>query len=177
MNFTGEKFRRHAGDEIIMNFEPPPLPPGYGENRPASEPSPPPRPSPPSPSPRHGRFAVRVIWVFLLAAGLGLYFGPLSVRITFTDDRGRVPPEFVVTVRRGETEKKILVNHGQLRLLRWRWTEIEVTDVSYIASEHPVEGRHMDISIVRNTSRKLKDAARGSSSIPQRGDPDPRHER
>ena len=88
-----------------------------------------------------------------------------------------MPPEFVATVSRGDTEKKVLVNNGRLRLLRWRWTSLEITDLSYIGTSHEIDGKHMAISIERNTSRKLKDAARGSSSIPQRGDPDPRHER
>jgi hypothetical protein len=69
------------------------------------------------------------------------------------------------------------VDHGRLRLLRWRWTTLEITDLSYIGTSHEIAGKRMAISIERNTSRKLKDAARGSSSIPQRGDPDPRHER
>ena len=160
-----------------MNFDPPPLPPGYGEDRPFTPPPEPPEPAPPERKPSKSRFAPRVVWLFLAAACLGLYLGPLSVEITFTDDRGRIPPEFVATVSRGDTEKKVLVNGGRLRLLRWRWTTLEITDLSYIGSSHEIAGKRMAIGIERNTSRKLKDAARGSSSIPQRGDPDPRHER
>jgi len=156
-----------------MDFEPPPLPPGYGEDRPFT---PPPEPQAPPPRPRR-RLTLPLVWLFYAAACLGLYFGPLSVELTFTDDRGRVPPEFVVTVSRGDNEKKLLVNDGHLRLLRWRWTTIEITDLSYIGTSHEIDGKHMAISIERNTSRKLKDAARGSSSVPQRGDPDPRHDR
>lgn len=164
-----------------MNFDPPPLPPGYGEERPFTPPPEAPVPVPPeqepAPPPRRHRLAFRVVWLFFAAACLGLYFGPLSVELTFRDDRGRIPPEFVATVSRGDTEKKLVVNNGHLRLLRWRWTSIEITDLSYIGSVHEIEGKHMAIPIERNTSRKLKDAARGSSSVPQRGDPDPRRDR
>jgi hypothetical protein len=179
VNFSGRRTRGHAGEDIIMNFEPPPLPPGYGEDRPFTPPPEPDSPAAPQESapPRKRRFAVRVVWLFFAAACLGLYLGPLSVEISFADDRGRIPPEFVATVRRGDVEKKLLVNKGRLRLLRWRWTTLEITDLSYIGSSHEIAGKRMAIGIERNTSRKLKDAARGSSSIPQRGDPDPRHER
>lgn len=169
-----------------MNFDPPPLPPGYGENGPFHPPSADREPEPAAlrgkqepetMPPGRRRFAVRVVWVFFAAACLGLYFGPLSVEIGFKDDRNRIPREFVATLLRGGTEKKVIVEKGKLRVLRWRWTHIGITDVSYIGETHEIQGKRMMIAIERNTSRKLKDAARGSSSIPQRGDPDPRHDR
>jgi hypothetical protein len=172
-----------------MSFDPPPLPPGYGENGPFNPPEgedpdheslAPPESKAPEPEitqPRRPGFAARLVWIFLAAACLGLYLGPLSVELSFKDDRGRIPREFVATLRRGDAEKKVIVDDGELRVLRWRWTHLEITDLSYIGETHEIQGKHMTIAIERNTSRKLKDAARGSSSIPQRGDPDPRHDR
>ncbi|MCW1914351.1 hypothetical protein OJ996_12245 [Luteolibacter sp. GHJ8] len=172
-----------------MSFDPPPLPPGYGEDGPFN----PPEGEEPdlevdSPlvqkasepeliPPRRSWLPARLVWIFLAAACLGLYLGPLSVELSFQDDRGRIPREFVATLRRGDAEKKVIVDDGDLRVLRWRWTHLEITDLSYIGETHEIQGKHMTIAIERNTSRKLKDAARGSSSIPQRGDPDPRHDR
>ncbi|WP_367874962.1 hypothetical protein [Luteolibacter sp. Populi] len=162
-----------------MNPDPPPLPPGYGE--PIEMPPLPPgygeREPEPTP-PRRRRWRVRIgLWsAFILAGGLALYLGPLSIVVFFADDRGMVPLEFAATLRRGEAEKMVVVEEGRVRLLRFRWKEIEITDLSYLSEVLPLERDGQVFRIERNTSRKLKDAARGSPSIPQRGDPDPRND-
>jgi len=158
-------------------LETPPLPAGYGEREAHDEPATEPEPEP---VPRRKRgFAVRVpvIFVFLAAALLGLYFGPGSRVVRFVDDRGRVPADFVATLRRGDTEKLLVVENGRLRVLRLRWDTIEITDLSYIGESYELKGKDMLIHIERNTSRKLKDAAHGAPSVPQRGDPDPARDR
>lgn len=103
-----------------------------------------------------------------------LYFGPLRTEVNFVDDLGRQPLVFEVTLRSGAREKKVTVSEGRLTLLRYRWQEVDVTDLSYIRSTHPVRGGEMNLEIQRNAIRKLKDAATGLPSVPQRGDPDPR---
>jgi hypothetical protein len=146
----------------------PALPPGYGEAH--AEPAVPVRR-------RRRRFGVPVIFVFIAAALIGLYYGPGSLVIRFVDDRGMVPADFVATLRSGDREKMVIVERGRLRVLRLRWDSIEITDLSYIGESYELKGEGMVIHIERNTSRKLKDAARGIPSVPQRGDPDPRLDR
>jgi len=151
---------------------PPPLPPRV---------DPPPLPesfqpySPDRPPEKKRGPGIPIVWLFILAGLLGLYHGPLSTKLTFIDDRGRVPADFQATLRRGKSEKVVTVEGGRLKVLRGRWQEVEVTDTSYIGSTYPIDSG--TISIERNTSRKLKDAARGSSSVRQRGDPDPSTDR
>ncbi|WP_035607151.1 hypothetical protein [Haloferula sp. BvORR071] len=171
-----------SDDVEAMNIDPPPLPPGYVVE-PAIETPPlppgygvPPEESRPNRRRRRLRVKLPVIFVFLVAAWLGLYYGPLSYIVYFADDRGMVPPEFVATLKSGDRQKLVIVERGQTRVMRFRWDEIEITDLSYLAETHPLKGDGKPIRVERNTSRKLKDAARGSHSIPQHGDPDPRND-
>lgn len=110
----------------------------------------------------------------LLAA---LFLGPLRSEVHFRDDAGRLPTPFYVTLRSGDTEKKVLVKNGRLRLLRGRWRDLQVTDSFYESTIHPLRGRKMNFEIERNLRLKLKQASTGTPSVPQRGDPDPRDER
>jgi hypothetical protein len=139
-------------------FEPPPLPTR--------------QPAPPLPSRKRG--PARSIWLFFLLALALLYFGPLRTEVNFADDAGRLPGDFEVTLRSGQRERKVIVSEGHLNLLRYRWQEIDVTDLNYIRSTHAVKSGEMNIEVERNSIRRLKDAAIGLPSVPQRGDPDPR---
>ena len=87
-----------------------------------------------------------------------------------------MPADFEVTLRSGEKEERVTVEKGSLHFLRFRWKEIEVTDPSYLLTSHEVTGGTMEISIERNSIRKLKDAATGLPSVRQKGDPDPRED-
>ena len=141
---------------------------------PAEPPPLPERQQPPSPLPNRKRGPARSVWLFfLLALGL-LYFGPLRTEVSFVDDAGRPPADFEVTLRSGGKEKKVRVSDGRLNLLRYRWQEIDVTDLNYIRGRHAVKEGKMSIAIERNAIRRMKDAAVGLPSVPQRGDPDPR---
>ena len=151
-------------------IETPPLPPGYGE--PLTEPA-----AASNRRRRKRRFSVPVIFVFIAAALLGLYYGPATRVVRFVDDRGMVPMAFVATLRSGETEKLLVVERGRTRVLRLRWDEIEITDLNYERQPYELTGEGLVLSIERTTSRKLKDAARGLPSVPQRGDPDPARDR
>lgn len=144
-----------------MIDEPPPLPP--------LEPPPLPR--------RTRRWHYYGFPLAAIAALVAIYLGPLRVEVRFTDDAGHVPGPFEVTLRSGTTEEKVLAEKGRLNLLRGRWRELEVTDLSYIRSSHPVRGGKMNVTIERNTVLKLKQAAIGTPSVPQRGDPDPKLDR
>ena len=127
--------------------------------------------------PNRKRGPARSLWLFLILALTLLYIGPLRTEVSFTDDAGRLPPPFEVTLRSGSSEKKVTVEKGRLHFLRYRWQEIDVTDLSHIRSTHSVIGGKMAIVIERNAILKLRDAATGLPSIPQRGDPDPKDER
>jgi hypothetical protein len=140
--------------------EPPPLPPQE-----------------PPPLPRRKRHRPHALLAVPAAALLALYMGPLRVEVTFVDDAGRVPGPFEVTLRSGDTEKKTTAEDGRLHLLRGRWHELEVTDLSYVRSSRPISGGKMNVIIERNTLLKLKQAAIGTPSVPQRGDPDPKLDR
>ena len=142
-----------------LSFEPPPLPE---------------RQQGPLPPPSRKRGPARSIWLFFLLALALLYFGPLRTEVDFVDDVGRLPGDFEVTLRSGEKEKKVIVSEGHLDLLRYRWQEIDVTDLGYIRSTHAVKEGKMSVAIERNAIRRMKDAAIGLPSVPQRGDPDPR---
>lgn len=115
----------------------------------------------------------------LLGAGgvAALWFFVLRVDLRFVDDAGKVPDELEVRLSSGNSTRTVLVHGGRLRLLRWRWSEVEITDLTYVRGEHPLRGRRMDLTVERNTIRRLRDAARGQPSVPQRGDPDPRNDR
>lgn len=163
--------------ELDPDRDPPPLPPGYGG---VLETPPLPAGYGESAAPARRekrRFRVPVIFVFIAAALLGLYYGPGSRVVHFVDDRGMVPADFVVTLRSGDSEKLVIVERGRLRVLRFRWDAIEITDVNYLGDSHELKGEGLLLHIQRTTSRKLKDAARGTRSVPQRGDPDPRRDR
>ena len=168
-----------------MNFDndpdrdPPPLPPGYGgvlETPPlpagygvgAAE---------PVRRRRKRRFGIPVIFIFITAALIGLYYGPATRVVRFVDDRGMVPADFVATLRRGDVEKLVIVERGRIRVLRLRWDAIQITDQTYVGEAYELKGEGMVIPIDRSVSRKLKDAARGLPSVPQRGDPHPARER
>ena len=142
-----------------LPFEPPPLPG---------------REQIPLPAPGRKRGPARSIWLFFLLALALLYLGPLRTEIDFVDDAGRLPGDFEVTLRSGDREQKVTVSEGNLNLLRYRWQEIDVTDLNYIRSTHAVKEGKMSIAIERNAIRRMKDAAIGLPSVPQRGDPDPR---
>ncbi|MCW1885750.1 hypothetical protein OKA04_13500 [Luteolibacter flavescens] len=145
-----------------MNIEPPPLPPRL---------EPPPLPE------RKKRRRPYGLLLLPLAALVALYVGPLRVEVDFTDDAGRVPAPFEVTLRTVGFEKKVLTENGRVNVLRGLWREIEVTDDYYIRSNHPVRGGSMRLVAERNTILKLRHAATGQPSVPQRGDPDPRQDR
>jgi hypothetical protein len=142
------------------------LPAGYGE-----------RSAEPNRRRRKRRFGIPVIFVFITAALIGLYYGPATRVVRFVDDRGMAPADFVATLRRGDVEKLVIVERGRLRVLRLRWDSIEITDLSYIGETYELKGEGMLIHIDRNYTRRLKDAARGLPSVPQRGDPDPARDR
>jgi hypothetical protein len=107
---------------------------------------------------------------------VALYLGPLRSEILFADDTGRVPTPFDLTLRSGSTEKKIRIEQGNLKLLRGRWDEVEVTDPFYETTVHPLKGGTMRFTIQRNLRLRLKQASTGHPSVPQRGDPDPRED-
>ena len=142
--------------------EPPPLPP--------LEP-------PPLPERKKRRWRRFILPLAAMAALVAIYVGPLRVEVDFTDDAGRMPAPFEVTLRSALFEKKVTTENGRLNLLRGLWREIEVTDTYYIRSNHRVRGGSMRLVIERNTLLKLKHAATGQPSIPQRGDPDPKEDR
>ncbi|QJE95656.1 hypothetical protein [Luteolibacter luteus] len=127
--------------------------------------------------PGRKRGPARSIWLFLLLALVLLYGGPLRTEVNFVDDLGRLPPDFEVTLRSGGSEQKVIVSEGHLNLFRYRWQELDVSDLNYLRSIHPLRGREMNVTIERNSIRRLKDAASGLPSVPQRGDPDPKGER
>jgi hypothetical protein len=138
---------------------------------------PPPLPQP-APLPRRKRslwpWSVALV---AMAAVVAIYLGPLRIEVDFTDDAGHVPAPFEVTLRSSRSEKKVVAKNGRLHLIRGLWSELEVTDLSYLRSSHPVAGGKMHLVIERNALLKLKHAATGQPSVPQRGDPDPRDER
>lgn len=129
-------------------------------------------PEPPSLHTRK-RGPARSLWLFILLALVLVYIGPMRTEVHFTNDAGRLPGPFEVTLRSGKRQKKVMVEDGHLHLLRYRWNEIDVTDLSYIRSIYPVREGKMKLVIDRNMLLRLRDAARGQASIPQRGDPDP----
>ena len=112
-----------------------------------------------------------------LAAIVAIYLGPLRVEIDFTDDAGHLPAPFEVTLHSSNFKKKVMTENGRINVLRGFWRELEVTDLYYVRSSHPIRGGKMQLTIERNTLLKLKHAATGQPSIPQRGDPDPRADR
>lgn len=144
-----------------MTDEPPPLP----------TPEPPPLPE------RKNRRWHYGLPLAAIAALIAIYIGPLRVEVDFTDDAGHVPAPFEVTLHSGYFEKKVTAENGRVTLLRGLWREIEITDTYYIRSSHTIRGGNMQLVIGRNTLLKLKHAATGQPSIPQRGDPDPREDR
>lgn len=144
-----------------MTLEPPPLP----------APEPPPLPER---KPRRWHYGLPLA---AIAALVAIYLGPLRVEVDFTDDGGHIPAPFEVTLHSGSFEKKVTAEKGRINLLRGLWRELEVTDHYYIRSTHPVRGGSMKLVIERNTLLKLKHAATGNPSVPQRGDPDPREDR
>lgn len=140
--------------------------------------TPPPLPvAQPPPLPwRESRLRRRLPLLFFLLALSLLYVGPLRVEVDFTDDAGRMPVPFRATLRSSFSEKNVVVKKGRLTLLRGLWQEIDVHDLSYLRSRHPVRGGKMHLVIERNLPLKLKHASLGSASIPQRGDPDPQRD-
>ena len=133
-------------------IETPPLPPGYGE----------PQREEKRPNRRRPRWRIRipVTAVFFAAACLGLYYGPLSYVVHFVDDRGRVPAEFVATLRSGsdtDSGKLVIVEKGELRVMRLRWSAIAITDQNYEAGTSELKGEGQLIKLQRTQSRKLKD--------------------
>lgn len=136
-------------------IETPPLPPGYGEHREEKR---------PNRRRRRWRIRIPVAAVFFAAACLGLYYGPLSYVVHFVDDRGRVPVEFVATLRSGDSQKLVIVEHGRIRVPRLHWDAIAITDQSYEAETSELKGDGQLIRIERTTSRKLKDAAHPSGN-------------
>ena len=120
--------------------------------------------------PGRKRGPARSLWLFLLVALYLIYIGPVRTEVRFTDDSGRVPRPFEVTLRSGEREKKVTVEEGKLGVIRFLWREVDVTDLSYIRSVHPVDGGKLELTIERNAILKLRDAATGLPSVPQRGD-------
>lgn len=142
---------------------------------PPTHPSPAPEIQPP-PLPNRKRGPARSLWLFLILALTLLYIGPLRTEVSFTDENGRPPSSFEVTLRSGDREKKALVENGRLRFTRYLWKEIVVTDESCLKSTHEVTGRKMAVSIERNALGKLRGAATALPSVPQRGDPDPKDE-
>ncbi|MCW1924329.1 hypothetical protein OKA05_17315 [Luteolibacter arcticus] len=147
-----------------MIDEPPPLPSPHAE-------------PPPLPERKKRRWPYAILLLVPIAALIALYLGPLRVEVDFTDDAGHVPGSFEVTLHSGRSQKKVMTEDGRLTLIRGLWREVEVTDLSYIRSSHPVHGGSMQLVIQRNTLLKLKHAATGQPSVPQRGDPDPREDR
>lgn len=110
------------------------------------------------------------MWLFLLVALYLIYTGPIRAEARFTDDAGHVPRDFEVTLRSGDREKHVRVEEGKLHFIRFLWSEIDVTDLSYLRSVHPVDGGKLELTIERNAILKLRDAATGLPSVPQRGD-------
>jgi hypothetical protein len=148
---------------------PPPLP----EWAPLPDGEPPPLPGPPPPEKkRRFRFPAWSAVAALLM--LALYLGPLRAEILFADDTGRIPTPFDLTLRSGSTEKVVRIEKGRINLLRGRWDEVEVTDPFYETTVHPLKGGTMRFTVQRNLRLRLKQASTGQSSVPQRGDPDPR---
>ena len=143
-----------------MTLDPPPLP----------SPEPPPLPERKQ---RRWHYGLPLAGI---AALIAIYVGPLRVEVDFTDDAGHTPAPFEVTLRSGLFEKKVMAENGRINLLRGLWREVEVTDTYYIRSSHPVRGVSMQLAIERNTLLKLKHAATGQPSVPQRGDPDPKED-
>ena len=153
--------------------EPPPLP----EWAPLPDGEPPPLPGPPQgpPPPETKRRFQFPAWSAVAALLLlALYLGPLRAEILFADDTGRIPTPFDLTLRSGTTEKVVRIEKGRINLLRGRWDEIEVTDPFYETTVHPLKGGSMRFTVQRNLRLRLKQASTGQSSVPQRGDPDPR---
>ena len=144
-----------------MNFERPPLP----------TPEPPPLPERKQ---RRWHFGIPLA---ATAALIALYVGPLRVEVYFTDDAGHVPAPFEVTLHSAGFAKKVTAENGRINILRGLWRELEVTDHYYVRSTYPVRGGSMKLDIERNTLLKLKHAAMGQPSVPQRGDPDPSTDR
>ena len=101
------------------------------------------------------------MWLFILLALVLVYIGPMRTEVHFTNDAGRLPGPFEVTLRSGKRQKKVMVEDGHLHLLRYRWNEIDVTDLSYIRSIYPVREGKMKLVIDRNMLLRLRDAARG----------------
>lgn len=116
------------------------------------------------------------MWLFLILALILIYAGPLRTEVDFTNDAGRLPRTFEVTLRSGSKEKRVMVGEGRLNVVRFLWQEIDVTDLNYIRSTHTVTEGKMSIIIERNAIQRMKDAAIGLPSVPQRGDPDPRND-
>ena len=135
-------------------------------------------PQPQAPQlPNRKRGPARSLWLFLLLAALLVWIGPLRTEVEFRNDAGRIPAPFEVTLRSGKKTKKVMVEDGNLRFLRPRWHELDVTDTGYIRSIHRVKDGKMKIVIERNALLRLRDAAAGQPSVPQRGDPDPAADR
>lgn len=132
------------------------------------------REAPPLPAPPKKRRWPPAVFLLVAATLAALYIGPLRMEIRFVDDAGRVPATFELTLHSATAEKKVLVENGRLNLLRGRWQELEISDLSYLRSTHPARGGM--IAIERNTLLKLRQAATAGPSIPQRGDPDPHDE-
>ena len=140
---------------------------------------PPPLPSPetlPLPERKQRRWHYGLP-IAAIAALIAIFIGPLRVEVYFTDDAGHIPAPFEVTLHSGNFEKKVTAENGRINLLRGLWRQLEITDHYYIRSSHPVRGGSMKLVIERNTLLKLKHAATGNPSVPQRGDPDPREDR
>lgn len=135
---------------------------------------PPPLPDrdpPPLPAPRKKRRWPPALFLLITAALAAIYIGPLRMEVRFLDDAGRVPAPFQLTLRSATAEKEVLVKNGRLNLLRGRWQDLEITDLSYLRAIHPARGG--TIAIERNTLLKLRQAATAGPSVPQRGDPPP----
>lgn len=129
------------------------------------------------PLPNRKRGPARSLWLFLLLALLLIWIGPLRTEVEFRNDVGRIPAPFEVTLRSGKKHKKVRVEDGSLHFLRPRWRELDVTDPGYIRSVHRVKEGKMKIVIERNALLRLREAAAGGPSVPQRGDPDPAEDR
>lgn len=118
---------------------------------------------------------------FLLCGLIAIYFPvshgikSLQTEILFVDDAKRSPENIKVTLRSPTTEKQITVKNGRLRFFKSDWDQVVISDESYIHSSHSTSTRV--IHIERNELLKLRQAAIGGPSIPQRGDPDPSEDR
>ncbi|MEK7948915.1 hypothetical protein [Luteolibacter soli] len=141
------------------------------------EPPPLPTPEPPPLPERKQRRWHYGLPLAAIAALVAIYIGPLRVEVYITDDAGHVPAPFEVTLHSANFDKKVMAENGRINLIRGLWREIEVTDRYYVRSSSPVRGGSMKLEVERNSILKLKQAATGQPSVPQRGDPDPKTDR